>query len=170
MYLCSMKSLWRVVRVLSRKEKVVAERLEKKGIIVYLPMQKQLRQWSDRKKWVDVVVVSGYVFVKIVKTEQAPVLETPGVSRFLMHCGVPVCISDSEMEHFKSFVEKADNRNIEFTTESISVGTTITIQTGRFKGFCGEVIEYKNKRKLSVQLSGFGHFFITLSAEDVLAN
>jgi len=165
-----MESLWRVIHVLSRTEKAVAERLEKRGITVYLPIQKQLRQWSDRKKWVDMVVLSGYVFVKINKNEHRQTLETPGVSRFLKHDTVPVSISDSEMQRFKDFIEKANNRNIEFTTEKLPAGTPVTIQAGNFKGFSGEVVEYKNKRRLSVKLSNFGHFFVTLALEDVLAD
>ncbi|MCL2412828.1 MAG: UpxY family transcription antiterminator [Bacteroidales bacterium] len=162
-----MKPKWHVVHVLSRTEKKVAERLENKSITVYLPVQKQLRQWSDRKKWVDIIVISGYIFVKITDNEQFCVLEVPGVSRFLKHNGVPVCISDSDMQNFKNFIEKAEDRNVEFSTEKIPVGTPITIQTGRFKGFSGEVVEHKNNYKLSVKLSNFGHFYITLSPEDI---
>jgi len=162
-----MKSKWHVVHVLSRTEKKVAERLENNGVAVYLPIQKQLRQWSDRKKWVDMVVVSGYVFVKITDSEQVFVLQIPGVSRFLKHSGVPVYISETEMQRFKNFIEKAENRKIEFTTEKIPVGASITIQAGRFKGFSGEVVEHKNNYKLSVKLSNFGHFFITLPSDDV---
>jgi len=165
-----MESQWHVVHVLSRTEKKVAERLENKGIFAYLPIQKQLRQWSDRKKWVDMVVLSGYVFVKITKNEQQQVLQTPGVSRFLKHYGAIVSISDSEMQRFKKFVEKAEERAIKFSAENFSAGTPVIIQTGRFKGFSGEIIEHKNKRRLSVRLSNFGHFFITLSPEDVLVN
>ncbi|MCL2413329.1 MAG: UpxY family transcription antiterminator [Bacteroidales bacterium] len=163
-----MESKWHVVHVLFRTEKEVAERLENSGITVYLPIQKQLRQWSDRKKWVDMVVVSGYVFVKITDSEQVFVLQIPGVSRFLKHNGIPVCISETEMQRFKNFVEKAESRKIEFSTEVIPVGTPITIQAGRFKGFSGEIVEHKNKHKLSVKLSNFGHFFITLSPDDLL--
>jgi len=165
-----MKSKWHVIHVLSRTEKKVAERLEKRGVTTYIPIQKQLRQWSDRKKWVDSVVISGYVFVKIFDNQHLEVLKTPGVSRFLKHYGVQVCISDLEMERFMNFVIKAEDSNIEFTTEKLSVGTPITITAGRFKGFSGKIFEHKNKYNLSVELSNFGHFFITLSPEDISVN
>ena len=116
------------------------------------------------------VVLSGYVFVKITKKEILQVLQTPGVSRFLKHQGVPVCIPESEMLRFMNFVEKAKSRNIEFTTENLSVGTEITIHSGKFKGFTGKIVEHKNKYKLSVELTNFGHFFITLSPEDISVN
>ena len=169
-YLCTMKLQWHVVHVASRTEKKVAERLEKKEVAVYLPLQKKLRQWSDRKKWVETVVLSGYVFVKINKSKHLDVLQTPGVSRFLKHNYVPVCISDSEMQEFQNFIEKAENHPIEFTAEKPPVGTQIIIQAGNFKGCFGEVIEHKGKRKITVavNLEKIGHFFITLSPTDVL--
>jgi transcription antitermination factor NusG len=165
-----MVSQWHAAHVASRTEKKVAERLEKNGITVYLPIQKQLRQWSDRKKWVDMVVLSGYVFVKINKTEQLKVLQIPGVSRFLKHYHKLVCIPDLEMERFRDFIEKAENRTIEFTAEKPPIGTQITIQTGTFKGRFGEIIEHKGKRKITVavQLEKIGYFLITLLPEDVL--
>jgi transcription antitermination factor NusG len=162
-----MKPQWHVVHVASRTEKKVAERLENKGKIVYLPIQKQLRQWSDRKKWVDMVVLSGYVFVKIAKNEHLEVSQTFGVSRFLKHNNKIVCVSDSDMQRFKNFIEKSENRVIEFTNEKLPVGTVVTIQIGQFKGISGEIIKHKGKNKLKIQLSQIGDFSIELSAEDV---
>jgi transcription antitermination factor NusG len=164
-----MKAKWHVVHVSSRTEKKVAERLEKKGIIAYLPIQKRLRKWSDRKKWVEEVVVSGYVFVNITDHEQLSVLQVLGVSRFLKLDNQPVCIPDWEMQRFQYFIEKTKNRNIEFTSGTISVGMPVTILTGQFEGYSGKVIKQNGKRKLCVELSNFGHFFVTLSPDDVLS-
>ena len=162
-----MKPQWHVVHVLSRTEKKVAERLEKNEITIYLPIQKQLRQWSDRKKWVEMVVLSGYVFVKITNDEHLRVLQTPGVSRFLKHDNVPVCISDLEIQRFRDFIEKVEDRPIEFSAEKLPIGTFITIKAGKFKDFSGKIIKYKGKHKLAVELSNFGHFFVVLSSDDV---
>jgi transcription antitermination factor NusG len=162
-----MEMQWHVVHVLSRTEKKVAERLDKKGILVYLPIQKQLHQWSDRKKWVDTVVLSGYIFVKIYDNQQLGILETPGVSRFLKFSGKPVIISEKEMIHFQNFIEKAATRPIEFSSELFPVGTPVTIQTGHFKGCSGEVVMHKGKHKLKIQLSHIGHFSIELLPDEV---
>ena len=164
-----METQWHVVHVLSRTEKKVAERLENKGITIYLPLQKQLRQWSDRKKWVEMVVLSGYVFVKISKNEYLQILQTTGVSRFLKHDNKPVCISDLEMERFRNFIEKADERLIEFTTEQMPIGTVVTIQNGPFKGYSGEITKHKGNCKLTIQLSHIGHFSVDLSPDEVSA-
>ncbi|MBE0668108.1 MAG: UpxY family transcription antiterminator, partial [Bacteroidales bacterium] len=44
---------WYAVYTHSRAEKRVNERLLEAGIETFLPMQKTLRQWSDRKKLVE---------------------------------------------------------------------------------------------------------------------
>ncbi len=158
---------WHVLHVMSRTEKKVAERLEKKGFWTYVPMQRQLRQWSDRKKWVDMVVMSGYVFVKIDKSQHLPVLETAGVSYFLKFERKPVIISEEEMSNFQRFIKNVKEHPIEFTTERLPVGTFVTIQSGHFKGLTGEVILHKGSRKLTVQLSHIGHWLVDLSMNDV---
>jgi transcription antitermination factor NusG len=162
-----MEQQWHVVHVASRTEKKVAERLEKKGFLVYLPIQRRLRQWSDRKKWVDMVVLTGYVFVKIRENQQYYVLETSGVSRFLKFSNKPVVISEAEMVHFQNFIENAKERSIEFTPDKLPIGTLVTIQTGYFKGFEGMVIKHKGRHKLTVQLSHIGHFSVDLAPEEV---
>ena len=41
---------WYVVKTRSRAEVKVAERIDSKGLHVYLPLQRTIRQWSDRKR------------------------------------------------------------------------------------------------------------------------
>ena len=55
---------WYVVKTRSRAEQKVAQRISAKGLNVYLPLQKTIRQWSDRKKKVEVPLISSTLFVK----------------------------------------------------------------------------------------------------------
>ena len=59
------KPHWFAVYTKSRNEKKVYERLIDEGYEAYLPLQKRLKQWSDRKKWVEEPLLRSYVFVKI---------------------------------------------------------------------------------------------------------
>ncbi|HEY4197452.1 MAG TPA: transcription termination/antitermination NusG family protein [Mucilaginibacter sp.] len=43
---------WYPVYTHPRAEKKACEALLKKGIETYLPLRRQLKQWSDRKKWI----------------------------------------------------------------------------------------------------------------------
>ena len=56
---------WHVIYTAPRAEKKVNERLESQGVETYLPLQKTLRQWSDRKKKVSIPLFNSYVFVRV---------------------------------------------------------------------------------------------------------
>ena len=56
---------WYAIYVKSRHEKNVFQELCDKGIKSSIPLIKQTRQWSDRKKIIDVPLFAGYVFVNI---------------------------------------------------------------------------------------------------------
>ena len=58
------ESKWYAVYTNPRAEKQVHKRLIEAGIESFLPLQKTLRQWSDRKKVVEKPLISSYVFVK----------------------------------------------------------------------------------------------------------
>ncbi|MEM0964202.1 MAG: transcription termination/antitermination NusG family protein, partial [Bacteroidota bacterium] len=70
---------WRAFTVRARSEKRVADRLSAAGIETFLPLRRALRQWSDRKKWVEVPLFSGYVFARVDERERLVVLETEAV-------------------------------------------------------------------------------------------
>ena len=74
---------WYPVYTNSRAEKKAYQELQRKGIEAYLPLKKEWRQWSDRKKIVEEPLFKSYIFVRISNKEHAEVLMTQGVSRFL---------------------------------------------------------------------------------------
>jgi transcription antitermination factor NusG len=56
---------WYIWYTQPRAEKQLQKRLAGEGIEVFLPLRKELHQWSDRKKWVEVPLFRGYLFTKI---------------------------------------------------------------------------------------------------------
>ena len=60
---------WYAIYVKSRHEKVIFSELQKKGIESSLPLMTTIRQWSDRKKKVEVPLFRSYLFVKIVQLD-----------------------------------------------------------------------------------------------------
>ena len=57
------KKKWHAVYVSSRTEKKITDLLNNKGIEAYVPIIKTMRQWSDRKKMVELPLLNGYVFL-----------------------------------------------------------------------------------------------------------
>ena len=64
---------WYAVYTKPKWEKKVAELLARKGIEHYCPLNRVLKQWHDRKKWVEEPLLTSYVFVYVTPAEQAEV-------------------------------------------------------------------------------------------------
>ena len=54
---------WYLLYTKPRAEKKVALELGLKGYELFLPLQRTLKQWSDRKKWVEEPLFKGYIFI-----------------------------------------------------------------------------------------------------------
>ncbi len=96
---------WFVFYTKSRWEKKVEGYLSEFGFEPYLPLQKVLRQWSDRKKKVEVPLFNSYIFVHEYEHRIPDVLKVPGISWNIRHNGRPAWLRDSEMKTIKRFIE-----------------------------------------------------------------
>ena len=74
---------WYAIYTRSRHEKKVAASLEEKRVEVFLPLRSVLSRWKDRRKEVQLPLFSGYLFVRILREQRLPVLQTSGVVRFV---------------------------------------------------------------------------------------
>lgn len=149
---------WYPVYTNARAEKKTVEALTNKGILTYLPLHRQLKQWSDRKKWVEEPFIKSYVFVNIAEHEKADVLMTKGVSRFLYFSGKPSSMPDRQIKELKLLM--ASSLELEITEEDLQPGETIIIKAGPLKGMTGEVISYRSQKQLILRLESIGRSII----------
>jgi transcription antitermination factor NusG len=72
---------WYALQTRSRHEKIVAQRLEERGVTAYLPLLNEVHRWSDRKKSVELPLFSSYVFARFApnRTERLRALRVEGV-------------------------------------------------------------------------------------------
>ena len=132
--------VWKVIYTASRQEKKVAAMLEKFGIEYYLPLTKKLRLWSDRKKWVEMPLFNGYVFVKPKQGERDRALDIPGVVKYLKYNGADAIVSEREIKLIESLLEKG--YHIEnLGAVDLKKGDKVRIEQGVFKGFEAEVLK-----------------------------
>lgn len=54
---------WYAIYTKSNFEKKVYLKLLEKSIEAYLPLHKRLKQWNDRKKWVEELLMRSHLFV-----------------------------------------------------------------------------------------------------------
>lgn len=144
---------WYVLYVKPQTEQKVATTLEKMGLTVYCPFRQELRQWSDRKKKVNVPLFKSYVFVKMAESERELVFMVPGVVRYLFWLGKPAVVRDVEIETLKHWLSDADVDQI--TMKRFSVGDEITLTRGAFKDQKA-VVERVDKKQLRMIMKSLG--------------
>ena len=146
--------IWYPVYTRARAEKKVYSWVIKHGIECYLPLKKVLRQWSDRKKWVNVPLFSSYVFVKINMLEYYEVLNTPGVARFVWFEGKPVPISEKQILTIQLLLK--GDVDLESIDEIYQQGDQVAIDYGPLRGISGELIDYRGKKKILIRINEIG--------------
>jgi transcriptional antiterminator RfaH len=149
---------WYPVYTHSRAEKKAYQALINKGVETYLPLHKQLKQWSDRKKWVEEPFIKSYLFVHIREREQTEVLMTRGVARFIYFSGKIASMPERQIAELKLLM--ASPFELEITEENLQPGEKIMIKAGPLKGFAGEIISYRSQRKLALRLENMGYSII----------
>ncbi|MDD4969948.1 MAG: UpxY family transcription antiterminator [Paludibacter sp.] len=146
---------WYAVYTAPRAEKKVSERFVQEGIEHYLPIQTVKRRWSDRIKEVQVPVVNGYIFVRVLVVDFIRVTKVYGALAFIKEQGQPVAIPDSQLERLRFMVEHSEEP-VEYTQENFEHGESIRICKGPLEGMMGELVEMKGKNKVLIRLERFG--------------
>lgn len=135
---------WFAVYTKPRWEKKVAASLKAKGLMAYCPFQKTLRQWSDRKKWVELPLLPSYVFVCVTPEEEEKVRRVDGVINFVYWLGKKATIPETEIKALQDFV--ASHTNIEIQRLNYAPGDLVSFEDGIFKGQEAVVLAVKEKR------------------------
>ncbi|OYX85623.1 MAG: antitermination protein NusG [Flavobacteriales bacterium 32-34-25] len=122
---------WYVVYTKPKWEKKVAEQLIQKGIECYCPLITQVRQWSDRKKKVEVPLFNSYIFVRLAEADRNLVFQSSGAVRYLFWLGKPAIVRDEEINTIQKWLTTPDQ--YEISVSSLQVGDKLTLESGPFK-------------------------------------
>jgi transcriptional antiterminator RfaH len=146
---------WYPVYTLPRAEKAAYALLQKKGIETYLPLQKTLKQWSDRKKWVEEPLFKSYLFVKMKSAEQADVLMTKGISRFIYFSGKIAILPDRQMDELRLWL--ASELPVEPTGQDFEKGQQVEVMMGTLRGVKAELVDFHNEKRLILRIDSIGY-------------
>ena len=141
---------WYILYIRSRSEKKVMERMQKRNFTVFLPLIKTMRQWSDRKKQVQVPLFTGYLFIKVDPTQFAAVRMIEGVVNFVQQEKKHAIIGDEKILSIKQFIETG--LPMEVSSENFAAGERVKINFGPMKDCEGELINIKNEKQFIVRL------------------
>ena len=149
---------WYVVYTRPRWEKKVSSILDQKGIENYCPLNKVVKQWSDRKKTVMEPLFKGYVFVKIEDAKKWEIKKVDGIINYIHWLGKPAIVKDSEITAIRRFLTEFEN--VEVIDNQLEVNSIVKINQGVLMDYKGIVIEIIDN-KARVQIDSMG---IRLSA------
>jgi len=140
---------WLVFYTKSRTEKKVYDYLQKFGFESFLPLHTVLRQWSDRKKKVEVPLFNSYIFVHEPESRIMDVLQVPGIVCNVRHNGKPAVMRQKEIDTIKRFLETG------YLIESLPVedlkkGDRVEVLDGPLRGMEGILTQEYNEEKFSV--------------------
>ncbi|MBB5622481.1 transcription elongation factor/antiterminator RfaH [Pedobacter cryoconitis] len=145
---------WYVVYTYPQLEKNIERALSRANITCFLPVQKVTKQWSDRKKTVEVALFPNYIFVKTTPQERFDILNFYGVSHYVCCSKQPVVVSDSDIDIIRKLNVEPD-----LTVErSIQMGETVDIIDGPFEGFKGVVFERKGRKRFGIKIDTLNQF------------
>ena len=143
-------------------KKKAARWLTEQGIEAYVPLQRVMRQWSDRRKLVLEPAIPSYVFVHVNHRLYYKVLEPPGVVRYVFFDGKPAVVRDEESETLKRVMDA--DLEVECLPDDLQPGTRVRIIQGPLTGVEGELVHHVGKQKVALRIEAIRQvMMVTLS-------
>ena len=156
---------WFALYTRSRAEKKLHEQLTRKEVECFLPLQKVLRQRSDRKKWVEEPLLRSYLFVRVSEKEYYEVLNTAGAVRYVCFEGKASPIPEQQIQALENFLQHRSGE-IEVYEGGLESGDVVEVIYGPLKGTKGEVLQLRGNHRLVLRFDTLGlcvHTEISLS-------
>jgi len=147
---------WYVLYVKPRTEKMVGQKLAILGFEVCVPTQKQLRNWSDRRKMVEVVLFPNYVFVATNSQRRNDVFKVGHVLKYIHTCGKIATLTEKEITMVQQLGKLVNPVSISY--QGFGVGEEVEIITGCLMGYCGKIVAINGVSKIQVALAGLQCF------------
>lgn len=150
-------SKWYAIYTRSRHEFKVNHKLTEKQFETFLPIIKSLRRWKDRKKYIEIPLFSGYLFLRCQMDDYKylDVLKTSGVVKILGNNKRELFpIPDEEIESIRILTENDTTIN---NHPYVKEGKRIEIVSGPLVGSTGILVRrelYKSTVVVSVHLLG----------------
>ncbi|MCH8488292.1 MAG: UpxY family transcription antiterminator [Candidatus Cyclonatronum sp.] len=142
------KPKWYALKTKPRAEKKTDARLRQAGYNSYCPLKKELRVWSDRKKWIESPMFNGYILVNTVTSDFSRILADEGAVHFVKFSGRVSAVPDEQVEFIRKIVE--NKMRYEVTEIKFEKGDKVEITDGPFKGH--EAVWMKQKTKFNVSI------------------
>jgi transcriptional antiterminator RfaH len=161
---------WYVMYTKPRHEKRVADKFSEQGIECFLPLEKKLRIWHDRRKLVDTPLFPSYVFVYLKDTETYFAgLNVQGVWNYVRSGKEVARVDNAVIENIRRAT--ISGRELEIVSFQFEPGQKLIIKDGPFTGMMCEMVQFKGKDKILVRVDLLQRsLLIALSGSTVTLN
>ena len=148
------KSFWYAVYTKPRWEKKISALLSEKGIENYCPLNKVVKQWSDRRKVILEPVFKSYVFVKIDEEKKWDLKKINGIINFVYWLGKPAVIKEQEIITIRKFLNEFSDVQVA-EERGLKVNAKVRIKQGLMMNYQGLLIELAgNRAKVRIDSMG----------------
>lgn len=151
---------WYAIYTNPRAEKKVFERLVEAEIEAFLPLETQIRFWSDRKKKVIVPLIKSYVFVKVEEKDIIKkVLTVFGAVMALRHMGKYAKIKEYEIENLRILSENSSKVVSLSSKIDVEIGEIVEVVRGSFAGLKGKCMRVKGTKSVLIEMDLLGSLY-----------
>lgn len=158
---------WYVAYTFPNAERKAAFKLKEMGVDSFLPLHKVVRQWSDRKKKLEVPLFPNYIFIYVLPQKRFDVLKIKELVKFVSFERKPAIIPEALINSLKNIL----SGDIEISNENFcEEGMKVTIRQGQFAGAEGILVRKNGKARLLIQIEALHtHVSVDISANYVEA-
>lgn len=161
---------WVAALVKMNTEKKVSARLTQLGYHNYVPTQTVLRQWSDRKKKIDRIIIPMVIFILVDKEQYLSLRRSSIVYKFISYPGQKeaAVIPNEQIEKLKFMLHNADSA-VQFSADAVyEIGEEVEIVRGPLQGLYGELCyTQKGNPMLGIYVKLLGYSYVSVDIKDV---
>lgn len=142
---------WYAVHTRSNYESKVRSLLADKQIETYLPVFREVRQWKDRKKLVELPLFRGYVFVLLADSRESrlSVVCTDGVVRILGTSEGIEVIPETEIEAIRRLLDSSRPCQ---SHPLLREGAWVRVTRGSLRNMQGLLVRIKNRTRFVISI------------------
>jgi transcriptional antiterminator RfaH len=149
----SNKTHWYLLYTNPRAEKKAALELQKKGYEVFLPLQKTLKTWSDRKKWVEEPLFKSYLFIETeLEANYNTILNTSGIVKFISFQSHPAIVDPREINLVRLLLGENIQLGQSNPSDIYLPSDDVTIVAGPLIGTQGKLISTRTGERVLIEL------------------
>lgn len=168
---------WYIARVSPNTEKASRERLQQLGYEAFVASQEEVKLYKNgarkKRKKVERVVITQYVFLHITENERRQIVELPFIRCFLIDRSYEqrtfATVSDEQMHQLKRMLGRTD-RQVQFAAADFTLGEEVTVEGFGNFSYTGRVVRLRGDKAsyVGVRIDALGCAYLEIDPENLI--